>query len=152
MSEARNAEGTPYLKPLPDPNPVTRPFWDAAREHRLLIQRSRRTGKWVFYPRAVSPFGAGDTLDWAVASGRGTVYSFTVARRPTAPGWGEDEPYVIAIIELAEGPHMTANVVGCDPDIVRVGMPVEVAYADVTPEVTLVQWRPAGLLATSPEP
>lgn len=133
----------PYIKPLPEPNPTTKPFWDAAREHRLVLQRSRRTGKWVFYPRAVSPVGAGDTIDWVPACGRGTVYSFTVARRPTAPGWANDVPYVIAIIELEEGVRMTGNVVGCDPDTVRIGMPVEVTFADVTPEITLVQWRPA---------
>jgi uncharacterized OB-fold protein len=132
-----------YNRPLPEPNPVTQPFWDAAKEHRLLIQRSRRTGKWVFYPRAVSPFGIEDTLDWATASGRGKVHSFTVARRPTAPGWNDAGPYVIAVIELDEGVHMTGNVVECDPDTVRVGMTVEAVYADVTPELTLVQWRPA---------
>jgi uncharacterized OB-fold protein len=134
----------PYTKPLPDPNPVTAPFWEAARDHRLILQRSRKTGRYVFYPRAVSPFGAGDTLEWVPASGRGTVYSFTVARRPTAPQWSADTPYVIAVIELEEGVRMTANLVDCDPGAVRVGMPVEVTFADVTPGVTLVQWRPAG--------
>ncbi len=131
-----------YGKPLPEVSPVSKPFWDAAKEHRLVLQRSRRTGKYVFYPRAVSPFGAGDTLEWVTASGRGIVFSFTVARRPTAPQWASDGDYAIAIIELQEGVHMTANVVDCDPDTVRVGTPVEVVFADVTPDVTLVQWRP----------
>jgi uncharacterized OB-fold protein len=151
MSDEQAGPGDPqhrtYAKPLPEPNPVSKPFWDAAKEHRLLLQRSRRTGKWVFYPRAVSPFGAGDALDWTRASGRGTVASFTVARRPTAPQWAGDGDYVIAIIELEEGVHMTGNVVECDPDTVRVGMPVEAVFTDVTPEITLVQWRPAPSVA-----
>ncbi|MBK6663565.1 MAG: Zn-ribbon domain-containing OB-fold protein [Thermoflexaceae bacterium] len=133
---------TPYTKPLPDPNPVTRPFWDAAREHRLRLQRSRKTGTYIHYPRAVSPFGADDELTWEDVSGRGHVWSYTVARRATAPQFEADVPYVIAIVELEEGPHMTANIIGCDPDTVRVGLPVEAAFVDVTPEVTLVQFRP----------
>ena len=132
-----------YTKPLPEPTEISRPFWDAAREHRLLIQRSRKTGKHVFYPRAVSPYGRDDALDWVEVPGRGTVYSFTVARRPTAPQWAADGAYVIAIVELEEGEHMTANIVDCSPDHEREGMPVEVTFHDVTPEVTLPQFRPA---------
>lgn len=133
----------PYLKPLPEITAVSQPFWDAAREHRLCIQRSKKTGKHVFYPRQVSPFGAGDELEWVEASGRGTVYTYTVARRPTAPQWEGEAPYVIAIVALEEGVHMTANIVECDPEAVHCGMPVEATYDDVTPEVTLVQFRPA---------
>ncbi len=141
MSEQAEAV---YLKPLPEPTAVSQPFWDAAREHRLLLQRSKKTGKYVYYPREVSPFGPDDELEWAEASGRGTIYSFTVARRATGPQWEGDVPYVIAIIELEEGPRLTANVVGCDPDSVVIGMAVVASYADVTPEVTLVQFAPAG--------
>ncbi|MGI8926632.1 MAG: Zn-ribbon domain-containing OB-fold protein [Tepidiformaceae bacterium] len=128
---------------MPEPTPTSQPFWDAARQHRLLIQRSKKTGQHVFYPRSVSPFGPDDELQWIEASGRATVYSYTVARRPTAPQWGDEVPYVIAIVELEEGPHMTTNIVGCDPEAVFVGMPVVVEYDDVTPEVTLVKFRPA---------
>jgi len=138
-------EPTPaaYLKPLPEPTSATQPFWDAARQHRLLLQRSKRTGQFLYYPREVSPFGPEDELEWVEVSGRGTVYSFTIARRPTAPQWANDVPYVIAIVELEEGPHLTANVVGCDPGAVFIGQPVVASFENVTPEVTLVQFRPA---------
>ncbi len=147
--ETKETAGTgpstaPYMKPLPEPSPVTQPFWDAAREGRLLIQRSKKTGKAVFYPRSISPFGPNDELEWFEASGRGTVYTYTVARRPVAPQWANDPPLVIAIVELEEGPHMTTNLVECDPDDVRIGMPVTVVFEAVTPEVTLVKFRPAG--------
>jgi len=138
------APAAPYTRPLPAPSAVSQPFWDAAQGHRLVIQRSKKTGKYVFYPRLVSPFGTDDELEWTEVSGRGTVYSYTVARRPTAPQWAAEGPYVIAIVELGEGPHMTANIIGCDPDSVRCGMTVEAAFVDVTPEVTLVQFRPTG--------
>jgi hypothetical protein len=132
-----------YRKPIPEPTAASQPYWDAAREHRLILQRSKRTGRYVFYPRAVSPFGARDELEWVEASGKGEVYSYTIARRPTAPAWADDAPYVIAIVALDEGVHMTANIVECDPGLVHVGMRVEVAFVDVTPGLTLVQWRPA---------
>lgn len=135
--------GAPYIKPLPEPTQASQPFWDAARQHRLVIQRSRNTGAFVFYPREVSPFGAGDELEWAEVSGRGVVYSYTIARRPTAPQWAEEGPYVIAIVELDEGPHLTANIIDCEPDRVRIGMPVVARFVDVTSETTLVQFAPA---------
>ncbi|MBI2764751.1 MAG: Zn-ribbon domain-containing OB-fold protein [Chloroflexi bacterium] len=137
------ATAKPYTKPLPEPTPASQPFWDAAREHRLVIQRSKQTGKYVFYPRVVSPYGAADELEWAEVSGRGTVYSYTVARRATGPQWSGEEPYVIAIVQLEEGPQMTTNIIGCPPDAVRIGMPVVAAFEDVTPDVTLVMFRPA---------
>ena len=136
-----------YTKPLPEPGTVSKPFWEGAREHRLMLQRSKKTGKYVFYPRVVSPFAVKDELEWVEASGRGTVYSYTVARRPTGPQWSEDGPYVIAIVELAEGARMTANIIDCDVESVRIGMQVVAAYVDVTPEVTLVQFRPEQELA-----
>lgn len=136
------ADATPYTKPLPAITNISRPFWEAAREHRLLIQRSKKTGKAVFYPRATSPYGPKDELEWIEASGKGTVYSYTVARRPTAPQWAGDVPYVIAIVELEEGARMTTNIVNCDPDAVRVGMAVRVVFDDVTPDVTLVKFEP----------
>jgi hypothetical protein len=70
------------------------------------------------------------------------VYSFTVTYQNQAPGFREELPYVLAIVELAEGVRMMTNVVGCPPDTVRIGMPVEVVFDDVTPEVTLPKFRP----------
>jgi uncharacterized OB-fold protein len=130
-------------KPLPHPTPVSRPFWDAAREHRLSLQRCAACGRHVYYPRTLCPHCGDSDLAWTDVSGRGTVYSYTIARRATARPFEPDVPYVIAIVELEEGPHMTTNIVGCDPDAVHIGMPVEAAFDDVTDEVTLVTFRPA---------
>lgn len=146
------AETPPYTKPLPAITATSRPFWDAAREHRLLIQRSKKTGKAVFYPRATSPYGPKDELEWIEASGLGTVYSFTIARRPTAPQWASDVPYVLAIVELAEGARMTTNIVNCDVDAVRIGMPVRAVFDDVTLGVTLVKFEPTPAEDSSPAP
>lgn len=144
MSDAPQIEAYEnYNKPLPEPTPISQPFWDAAKDHKLMLQRSKKTGRYIYYPRAVSPYGPHDELTWEVLSGRGTVYSYTIARRPTAPQWADEPPYVIAIVALAEGPHLTANILGCAPEDVRIGMPVRASFEDVTPDVTLIQFRPA---------
>jgi uncharacterized protein len=132
-----------YAKPLPQPTPLTQPFWDAAKEHRLSLQHCEACSQYIYYPRAVCPHCGGADLEWKEVSGRGVVYSYTVARRPTARAFEPDVPYVIAIVEVAEGPHLTTNIVDCSPDDVRVGMAVEVMFDDVTDDVTLVKFRPA---------
>ncbi len=128
-------------KLLPRPTPLTQPYWDAAREHRLVIPR-RSDGTYFWYPRVLAPGTLDADWTWAKVRGRGTVYSFTIDRRGTAPGFAADGPYVIAIVELEEGPHFTSNIVGCPIDDVRIGMPVEAVYDDIADGITLVHFRP----------
>jgi hypothetical protein len=132
-----------YKKPLPHPTPASMPFWEAAKRHELQIQRCNSCGVHIFYPREVCPECLTSGLQWVKVSGKGTVYSFTIARQATHHAFVEDVPYVIAIVELAEGPHITTNIVGCKPEDVQVGMPVIATFDDVTPEMTLVKFRPA---------
>jgi uncharacterized OB-fold protein len=129
-----------YFKPLPKPTPTSRPFWDAARRHELTIQRCGACKSYVFYPRDRCPRCFADQLEWQRVSGRGRVYSYTVVRRASARSFG-DGPYVLAIVELDEGPRMTSNIVA-PPEKVRVDMPVEVFFDDVTPDRTLVKFKP----------
>lgn len=74
--------------------------------------------------------------------GRGTIYTFTVTHQNQAPGFRDALPYVLAYVELAEGVRLLTNIVDCAPEAVRIGMPVEVVFEDVTPAVTLVKFRP----------
>jgi uncharacterized OB-fold protein len=128
-------------RPLPWPNPTTRPFFDAAREHRLVLQRCPRDG-FFFYPRSRCPGCLGADWTWEEVAGRGRVHSFTVDRVGHVPALRERTPYAIAIVELDAGPRLTARLVDCDPDVVKVGMPVVTAYEDVE-GTTLVHFRPA---------
>ena len=137
-----NDETSGYNKPLPTPTPATQPFWDALRQHKLMLQRSKKTGKVIYYPRSVSPHGPKDELKWVECSGKGKVYSFTVARRPTAPQWNDDGPLILAMVEIEEGAVLTANILNCAPEDVKVGMKVRAVFEDVTPEVTLLQFEP----------
>lgn len=126
-----------YQKPQPVIDPGTKPFWDAAREHRLSIPLCEDCGKHHFYPRELCPHCHSDKLRWADASGGGEVYSYTIARKPAGPVFAEDVPYVIAMITLDEGPRMLTNIITADVDSVRIGDRVRVRFDDVTPELTL---------------
>jgi uncharacterized OB-fold protein len=130
-----------YFKPLPKPSPTSRPFWEAAKRHELKIQRCGACNKYVYYPRDRCPHCFADKLAWERVSGRGKVYSYTIVRRASARSFA-DGPYVLAIVQLEEGPRLTTNIVG-PPEKVRVEMPVEVFFDDVTPEHTLVKFKPA---------
>lgn len=132
-----------YAGPIPVPTPETRPFWEAARRHELTLQRCRACDAYLFYPRAACPRCLGADLEWRRVSGRGTLHTFTVVHRG-ARGFPLGPPYVIAIVELAEGPRLMTNLVGVDPDPARItiGMPVEVVFEDVSAEIALPRFRP----------
>ncbi|MGH9901584.1 MAG: Zn-ribbon domain-containing OB-fold protein [Pyrinomonadaceae bacterium] len=132
-----------HERPLPKPDHDSRAYWEAARRHELVLQQCAACARFRFYPRVVCPHCFSDGFEWRRAAGRGTVYSFTVIHRAPFPAFRDKVPYVLALIELDEGVRMMTNVVGCDPDAVRIGMPVEVTFEDVTEEVTLPQFKPA---------
>ena len=137
------AETKPSRKPLPRIDEESRGYWEALARRELYFQRCRDCATKRFYPRALCPACLSSATEWVRASGRGTVYSFTVTYQNQAPGFREELPYVLAIVELDEGVRMMTNVVGCAPDAVRVGMPVQVVFEDVTAEITLPKFRPA---------
>ncbi len=132
-----------YDKPLPRPTPLSQPFWDGAREHKLLLQRCQSCGAYRFTPQALCRECYAEEYEWAETSGRGKVYSYTIVYRPQTLTFMDDVPYVLAVIELAEGPHMLSNVVGCAPSDVHIDMPVVVQFEDATDEITLYKFRPA---------
>ena len=132
-----------YKKPLPRIDEESRGYWEALVRHELYFQRCRDCGTKRFYPRALCPACLSAATAWMRASGRGIVYSCTVTHQNQAPGFREELPYVLAIVELAEGPRLLTNLTGGPTDAVRIGMPVEVVFDDVTPEVTLPKFRPA---------
>jgi hypothetical protein len=132
-----------YSGPIPVPTPESKPFWDATRRHELSLQRCRACAQWVFYPRAACPHCLSGDLEWRRVSGRGTVHTFTVAHRGQK-GFPLGSPYVIAMVELEEGPRLMTNLVDVvpDPTQIRIGMPVEVVFEDVSAEIALPRFRP----------
>lgn len=128
---------------VPVPDPITEPFWKAASEGRLVAQRCRECSRSVFYPRAVCPHCGGRYLDWEELSGRGKIYSFTVVHRPAHPGMAAAVPYVVALVELEEGPRLMSNVIHCEPDEVSIGMEVEVCFERLSEQISIPLFRPA---------
>ncbi len=128
--------------PLPEPTPVSWPFWDALREHRILIQYSPSSDRYVFYPRTLAPGTLADDLEWREIDGAGTLYTYTVARRPTAPPWTEKLPQLLAVVEWDVGPRVSTELVDVDPDDIRIGMRVSPVFCDEA-GITLLRYRPA---------
>jgi uncharacterized OB-fold protein len=122
--------------PAPPVNPETQPFWDAAASGRLLLKRCDACGAVHYYPRALCPFCGSARTEWMEASGRGTVYSYSVFRRTPVP-------YAIAYVALAEGVTMLTNLVDCDLDALRIGQPVRVVFKPSTGGPPVPMFAPA---------
>jgi uncharacterized OB-fold protein len=132
-----------YRKPLPRPTVISQPFWDAAKAGRLIIQACADCGATQFPPRPLCANCWSTAVEWRACRGRGVVYTYTVAHCTSTRGFREDTPYAVAIVELDEGPRMTTNIVGCPPEAVSIGMAVEAVFDPVTPETTLIKFKPA---------
>ncbi|MFN2545727.1 MAG: Zn-ribbon domain-containing OB-fold protein [Actinomycetota bacterium] len=131
---------------LPQPDLETQPYWDAAREGRLLIKRCRTCAEAFFYPRTYCPRCWSQDTEWQNSSGRGRVYTFTVVHQNDLPPFNQRVPYVVAIVELDEGVRLTSNIEGVDPDEVACDMPVQVAFREEHRDdevVALPVFRPA---------
>ncbi len=128
----------------PPVSETSAPFWDATRDRQLLIQWCTACDQPVWFPREVCPGCLGDALEWRPASGRGEVYVCTVEHKPTMPTPFGDEPYVVALVELDEGPRLMTNIVGCPPEAVTVGMPVQVTWEALSDGRNLPLFEPAG--------
>jgi uncharacterized OB-fold protein len=126
---------------LPTPDPDTQPYWDAAREGRLLIRSCSNCGRTHFYPRPFCPYCWGTSVSWREASGRATLYTWSVVYQNDLPPFPERVPYVAAVVDLEEGPRMMTNVVDCDVDALEVGMPLEVTYRQISDDVTIPVFR-----------
>lgn len=132
-----------YAKPLPVPAPESVPFWEAAHQHKLMIQKCGSCGHLRFPPASHCPECLSAQHDWVEVSGRGRVFSFVTYQRLYNKGWEGEIPYIVALIELDEGPRLLSNLTGVDPKDVTCDMPVKAVFDDVTPEVTLPKFAPA---------
>jgi uncharacterized OB-fold protein len=118
------------------------PYWDSLKAHEMRLQRCAN-GHVRFPVNPVCPQCLSSEFTWEPVSGRGQVFSFTVVHQVYDPGFRDSVPYNVAVVELAEGPRMVTNLTGIANEQIRVGMPVRVAYDDVTDEFTLARFAPA---------
>lgn len=129
-------------KPLPRFTPDNRAFWEGCREHKIMLPWCRHCDRPHWPPGPVCPYCFGDDLTWKQSSGRGVVSSWVVVHKAWLPAFAADIPYNAVQVELEEGVRLTGNVVGAPNEVLRVGLPVEVVFDDVTPEATLPRFKP----------
>ena len=132
-------------RPFPHPTPETEEFWAGARRHELRIQRCRACGNAYFFPRPFCPLCSSDDVEWFTASGRGRLYSYVINHR-APPNFRDIAPYVIAVVELEEGPRLMTNIVDVEPtpENLPIDLPVEVTWEEQEGDITLPMFRPAG--------
>jgi uncharacterized OB-fold protein len=133
-----------YRKPIPIPTPESERYWQGCKQHELWLRFCNSCSKPYFYPRDICPMCGGRDVTWKQMSGNGSIYTFAIVQRAPTPGFAEDVPFVNAIVELDEGPRMLASMVDIEPDPakVKVGMPVQVTFEDITEEISLPKFRP----------
>ena len=141
---ATPAPATEPVRPrrkLPRPTPESQPFWDGCARHELVIQRCDSCRRFWFPPSNRCQHCWSTEFTWRPVTGRARLYSFTVFHRAYAAELADQLPYVVGVVELEEGPRLITNVVGCEPADVRVDMPVEVVFDDISDEITLHAFR-----------
>jgi uncharacterized protein len=107
---------------------LTEPFWDAAKQGQLIVQRCRECGLYVFRPQYACTRCLSTALEWEVSSGTGSVHSFSIVKRPAYPEL--PVPYAVVVVEIDEGWFMMSNLINCTVDDVRIDMRVRVAFRD----------------------
>src|SRR5947208_15402456 len=133
----------PYEKPLPKPTKEDRPFWEAAKRHEFMLPRCRECGHGWFPPYLNCNRCLSFDREWVPASGRATVWGMIEMAQNYLKSFTADLPYNVVLVELEEGPKMFSNVVGIPNDQIRIGMPLEVVFEDVTDEFAIPKFRPA---------
>ena len=114
--------------PAPIINPDSAAYWEGAREGKLLLQRCCDCGRLRFFPRYLCTECGSDKTEWSEVSGRGTVHIFTIVHRAAFPEFQAITPYIVALIDLEEGPRMMTNIVGDDAHDVAIGDAVTVTF------------------------
>lgn len=131
----------PDSMPPPMADAIALPFWEAAAEHRLVVQRCTACGTTRLPPAPVCAECQSTEAEWKTLSGRGEIYTYTLAHRPVAPG--QPLPTVIAVIALegSGGLRMISNIVEAEPDEIAIGAPVELVWEDMGPDLAIPRFR-----------
>ena len=129
-------------RPVPAITPEMAPFWDAAHRHELVAQRCVDCGAFRFPAREVCSRCLSRRVEWRRVSGRGRVFSVAIMHQANHPWFAARAPYAVVVVELEEGARMLSSLVGREPSAIEIGMPVEVTFEDVSPEISMPVFRP----------
>ena len=130
-------------KPMPKPSKWSKPFWEAAKQHKLVLKRCKDCGHIDHPPYLYCTNCQSDNSEWVAAQGKAKLYAYAINEYMVPFPFWDDMPYVVAMVDLPEGVRMISNLVECDQDKLKNGMELEVVFDDVSPEFTLPKWRPA---------
>ena len=135
-----------YSKPIPIPQGESDYYWEKAKAHELWLRHCDDCNKAYFYPRDICPMCFSRNTSWIQASGKGTLHTFAIVHRAPTPAFRDDAPFVVAMVDLEEGARMPTNLIEVEPDpaTIKVGMAVEVVFEDITDEIALPKFKPAG--------
>ena len=135
---------TLYNKPLPVRDRDSLPFWDAARQRQLVVQKCSTCGTFRWPPGPICFRCQSIAVEWMPSSGRGHVYSWIVVHQALA-GFEDEVPYAVVVVDLDDAPgvRLYGHLVGCKPENIYGNMPVSAFFEDATSEITLVKFRPA---------
>ncbi|MBW2310052.1 MAG: Zn-ribbon domain-containing OB-fold protein [Deltaproteobacteria bacterium] len=129
-------------RPLPKPNADTASFWEGCQRQELRFQKCLQCGTVRWPPSIICPRCHSMDTQWIVACGRGVIYTYVVYHVAFHKAFQGDLPYVTAVVELGEGPHILSNIVNCAPHELRCDMPVEVVWEKVIRQFTLPKFKP----------
>ena len=137
-------QGNP-LGPIPIPQQESDFYWEKCKEHELWLRYCNHCSKAYFYPRDICPNCWSRNTTWVQAEGRGTLYTFAISHRAPRPNFEGPLPYVIAMVQLSEGPIMATNIVEVEPEPanLQIGMPVEVVFEDISDTISLPKFKPS---------
>ncbi len=128
-------------RPIPEIDAQLAPFFAAAKERRLVVQRCAQCGAYRFPPRELCSGCLSTASTWVEVAGRGEIFSYNVMHQVYHPAFAAEVPYAVVVVKLAEGPKMISNLVDCPVDEIRIGMPVEVVFEPLSDTVTLPKFR-----------
>ncbi len=134
-------EGPPKPRPAPFPDADSSEYWASGHDGRLVIQRCESCGAHQLYARDRCLECRGP-VEWVSASGRGTIYSFTVIRQNYSRPFRDQLPYAVALVDLEEGPRVMTNIVGCDPETLEIGMAVHAEFEAVSEQAGIALFAP----------
>ena len=132
-----------YEGPVPIPQQESDYYWEKCKEHELWLRHCNQCNKAYFYPRDICPVCFGRDTKWIQASGTGTLYTYGIVHQIPRPNYKGPVPFVIAMVQLDEGPIMPTNLVEVEPDPanLKIGMPVEVVFDDITENISLPKFK-----------
>lgn len=125
-------------RPMPVATPLSAPFWDGLKAGKILLQQCGDCQQWTFYPRRHCSHCLSDKVAWKEVSGKGTLYTFTVARVPTLPEFAGAELQILAVVELEQGVRVNTTLVGLEPEQIAIGMTVKPVRARVSEDGTVL--------------